>query len=170
MQYILGFYPAITALGIRESEIQHPATPSHENHEFCKQHGPEPRFPGHINGYNPACQLLRSNAGTPNSWVYSDTAVQTLKALTSIQTRVSTRYLNSTGPLTRAPVIAPKRTDLLWQIFATNAALDLPKIGQEFGTYSSSPSTLTTARHTSQVCASWRQLIIDSPSQPITLG
>ena len=47
MQYILGFYPAITALGIRESEIQHPATPSHENHEFCKQHGPEPRFPGH---------------------------------------------------------------------------------------------------------------------------
>ena len=107
MQYMLGFYPAITALGIRESEIQHPATPSHKNHEFCKQHSPEPRFPGHINRYNPACQLLRSNAGTPNGWVYSDTTVQTLKALTSIQTRVSTRYLNSAGPLTRARVIAP---------------------------------------------------------------
>ena len=118
MQYILGFHPAITALGIRESEIQHPAsvTPSHENHEFCEQHGPEPRFPGHINGYNPACQLLRSNEGTPNSWVYSDMAVQTLKALTSIQTRVSTRYLNSAGPLTRVPVIAPSSSGRFLQL------------------------------------------------------
>jgi hypothetical protein len=62
------------------------------------------------------------------------------------------------------PPIAKLHRDLLWQIFATNATLDLPKIGQEFGTYSSSPSPLTTARHTSQVCVSWRQLIIDSPS------
>ena len=64
------------------------------------------------------------------------------------------------------PPIAKLHSDLLWQIFATNAALDLPKIGQEFGTYRSEScfSPLTTTRHTSQVCASWRQLTIDSPS------
>ena len=62
------------------------------------------------------------------------------------------------------PPIARLHRDLLWQIFATNAALDLPKIGQEFDYYSPSPSPLMTARHTSQVCTSWRQLIIDSPS------
>jgi len=64
------------------------------------------------------------------------------------------------------PPIAKLHHDLLWQIFATNAVLDLRKIGQEFRTYRSESwfSPLTTARHTSQVCASWRQLMIDSPS------
>ena len=62
--------------------------------------------------------------------------------------------------------IAKLHRDLLWQIFAINTTrtLDLPKIGQEFRTCSPYPSPLTTARHTSQVCASWRRLIIDSPS------
>ena len=49
-------------------------------------------------------------------------------------------------------------------IFAINTTLDLPKIGHKFDTYSSCPSPLTTAHHISQVCASWRQLIIDSLS------
>jgi hypothetical protein len=62
------------------------------------------------------------------------------------------------------PPIAKLHHDLLWQIFAINTTLDLPKIGQNFRTCSPYPSPLTTARHTSQVCASWRQLIIDSPS------
>jgi hypothetical protein len=62
------------------------------------------------------------------------------------------------------PPIAKLHHDLLWQIFAINTTLDLPKIGQNFRTYSPYPSPLTTARHTSQVCASWRQLIINSPS------
>jgi hypothetical protein len=61
------------------------------------------------------------------------------------------------------PPIAKLHRDLLWQIFTINTTLDLPKIGQEFCTCSPYPSPLTTARHTSQVCASWRQLIIDSP-------
>ena len=59
------------------------------------------------------------------------------------------------------PPITKLHRDLLWQIFATNT-VDLPKMGQE--SYSPSPSPLTTTRHTSQVCTSWRQLIIDSPS------
>jgi hypothetical protein len=62
------------------------------------------------------------------------------------------------------PPITKLHRDLLWQIFAINTTLDLPKIGQNFRTCSPYPSPLTTARHTSQVCASWRQLIIDSPS------
>jgi hypothetical protein len=62
------------------------------------------------------------------------------------------------------PPIAKLHHDLLWQIFAINTTLDLPKIGQNFRTYSPYPSPLTTAHHTSQVCASWRQLIINSPS------
>jgi len=42
---------------------------------------------------------------------------------------------------------------------------DLPEIGQDLGSYIHDfPSPLTTARHTSQVCASWRQLITNSPS------
>ena len=60
--------------------------------------------------------------------------------------------------------IAKLHRDLLWQIFTIITTLDLPKIGQRFDTYSSCPSPLTTAHHISQVCASWRQLIIDSPS------
>jgi len=56
------------------------------------------------------CKILRSNAGTPKSWVYSDTAVQTLKAPINVQTRLSTRI--QTPPCRRpgVPAIAPKTT------------------------------------------------------------
>jgi len=57
--------------------------------------------------------------------------------------------------------------DLLWQIFSLNADIDagpqgVVKISETDDIFRLSP--LTTARHTSQVCASWRQLIIGSPS------
>ena len=59
------------------------------------------------------------------------------------------------------PPIGTLHHDLLWQIFAINTILDLPEINEEFDTR---PSPLTTARHLSQVCASWRQLILDFSS------
>ena len=62
------------------------------------------------------------------------------------------------------PPIAKLHHDLLREIFTITTILDLPKIGQRFDTYNSRLGPLTTARHISQVCASWRQLIIDSPS------
>ena len=62
------------------------------------------------------------------------------------------------------PPIAKLDRDVLWQIFALNAVIEeLPE-----GVYTYNDllrrSPLTTARHTSQVCASWGQLIIGSPS------
>ena len=65
------------------------------------------------------------------------------------------------GRTMKGPPIGTLHQDLLWQIFAINTILDLPETNEEFDTR---PSPLTTARHLSQVCASWRQLILDFSS------
>ena len=70
-------------------------------------------------------------------------------------------------PTVDVPHIAKLNRDLLWQIFALNADIDAgPKgvvnISGTDDLFRFSP--LTTARHTSQVCASWRKLIVGSTS------
>jgi hypothetical protein len=70
-------------------------------------------------------------------------------------------------PTVDGPQIAKLSRDLLWQIFALNADIDAGSKGvvnifNADDLFRFSP--LTTARHTSQVCASWRQLIIGSTS------
>jgi len=70
-------------------------------------------------------------------------------------------------PTVDVPHIAKLNHDLLWQIFALNADIDAgPKgvvnISETDDLFRFSP--LTTARHTSQVCVSWRRLIIGSTS------
>ena len=70
-------------------------------------------------------------------------------------------------PTVDVPHIAKLNRDLLWQIFALNADIDggpkgVVNIFESDDLFRFSP--LTTARHTSQVCASWRKLIIGSTS------
>ena len=62
------------------------------------------------------------------------------------------------------PLIAKLHRDLLWRIFALNADIETRPGGVYYTDELFRLSPLTTARHTSQVCASWRQLIIGSPS------
>ncbi|KIM49817.1 hypothetical protein M413DRAFT_21951, partial [Hebeloma cylindrosporum] len=66
-----------------------------------------------------------------------------------------------------APQIAKLNHDLLWRIFSLNADIDAGPQGNIIISHNDDLfrlSPLTTARHTSQVCASWRQLIVGSPS------
>ena len=65
-----------------------------------------------------------------------------------------------------SPPIAKLHRDLLWQIFALNADIEVVYLLIEvYGIKNMVRlSPLTTARHTSQVCVSWRQLVISSSS------
>jgi len=62
------------------------------------------------------------------------------------------------------PLIAKLHRDLLWRIFALNADIETRPGGVYHTDELFRLSPLTTARHTSQVCAFWRELIIGSPS------
>ncbi|KDR70468.1 hypothetical protein GALMADRAFT_254888 [Galerina marginata CBS 339.88] len=63
---------------------------------------------------------------------------------------------NRDGP----PPISKLNDDLLWRIFNLNTLTDTDMIKN----LSSSEFSLTTARHTSQVCAGWRSLMLASSS------
>src|SRR6266567_3695438 len=59
------------------------------------------------------------------------------------------------------PSISRLNDDLLWRIFNLNTLTDTDFIGK----FSGKPEfSLVTARHTSQVCTSWRSLILPSSS------
>lgn len=62
------------------------------------------------------------------------------------------------------PPIAALHLDLLWRIFALNADIEVRPGGVHNTDELFQLSPLTTARHTSQVCSSWRQLINGSSS------
>jgi len=63
-----------------------------------------------------------------------------------------------------SPPIAKLDCDVLGRIFAINTAKEKLTRGEYDYDDLLRRSPLTTARHTSQVCASWRQLIIGSTS------
>ena len=65
-----------------------------------------------------------------------------------------------------SPPIAQLDRDVLWRIFAINAVARVEELPEGVYTYDdlSRWSALTTTRYTSQVCVSWRQLIIGSSS------
>ncbi|KIM34926.1 hypothetical protein M413DRAFT_32909 [Hebeloma cylindrosporum] len=67
-------------------------------------------------------------------------------------------------PTIDGPQIAKLNRDLLWQIFALNADIAAGAPANTHSDYLFNLSPLTITRHSSQVCASWRQLILGSPS------